>query len=58
MSLNVSNINSLRLPGLNFLNQSKYDPERFVQNSYEVHGDLNHPESRTDEIGQNAYYLA
>ena len=58
MGLNVQNVNSLGFKGLNFLQQPKYDPERFVQNSYAIKGDLNHPESRTDEVGQNAYYLA
>ncbi len=63
MSLNVQavNINSIgRKPLFNAYN---YNPEKFVQNSYAVKGDLQHPESRTnygadDNRGMGVYYLA
>lgn len=58
MSLNVQKVNNLGFQTLNFKPQTKYDPERFVQNSYAVKNDVNHPECRTDEVGQNVYYLA
>lgn len=58
MDFKVQNVNLLNFQGVNFTRQQSYDPERFVQNSYAVKGDLNHPESRTAEVGQKAYYLA
>ena len=62
MSLNVQNVNSLNFKGVNFLRQPQYNAERFIQNSYAVKGDLNHPEGRTnyaedDYRGLNLYCL-
>ncbi len=62
MSFNVSAINSINRKPL-FFNAGNYNSEKFVQNSYAVKGDLQHPESRTnygadDNRGMGVYYLA
>ena len=57
MPFNVSSINSINHKPL-FFNANKYDSQKFVQDSYAVKGNLDHPERRTDADGQKVYFLA
>lgn len=58
MFSNVQAVNIANVGRKPVFNARNYEPKNFVQNSYAVQGDLEHPESRTDEKGMNVYYLA